>query len=615
MDEDAHAVGDTRYLASVLRSFSSDYKSQFGFPMDSSEQFTDENVKNFVKLNFSLGDLIEKDGKVSLEMAPPNKMPANPGVKLATPMSTYRQYLDEFVVSCPYDQDNDVLATTSLADSIANHVGAVIFNESSVDKPHKPVYKACAEFINNLEGSVLVVGDINGAVTVKLDKDRDFRVLPFTPNWSSQCYSWLQDKQKYMMEWDESSAEIDRKRFDHIVYLFRGEDWRQFKPGLSKVHYLDFIPGKFMVLEDDSKYMYKGKYLTVYHKQGFYSVPHTVLFGKKIEAIMYQVLWWTDVKPKNFSSSMIPLSPEVAIGWPESLVCSEKKDGEPATMMIFNRECTIVKDEKPIHKFIVEKGSDQVLLCEIIDHKIFVLEPIYGDLGTFDEWLTETQHLPSFRTGKYEIIHKKWFNVKPLVVKNLMSKSSEGVCFKRKKDRIGQMDPIYKKLSTYYVKNPIRASYEDYVHSYGGIFQGMHSLYLDPNNIYEGEGVYEVAAFEPYRLIKKRDKDSADEAWYVDVVKTPFNYDKFLVAADTMMFKIAQDGDGGLIHLSRKECTIANDKNVVLDGINMIYRTGFHFHIGHKIYAKGRMWRVSLQKKHPSVGGEFNYYCVRIKEG
>jgi len=615
MEEGAHSVGDTKYLASVLRSMKEDYKEMFGFPMDSAEQFTDENVQNFVRSNLEMGDLVEKEGKVYLEMAPPNKLPANPGVKLATPMSTYRQYLDEFVVSCPYDIENDVLATTPLAESIATHVGAVIFNENSVDKPHKPVYKACAEFINKLEGSVLVVGDINGAVTIKLSTNRQIKVLPFTEHWAAQCYEWLHDKQDYMCEWDEVSATMSRIHFDHIVYLFRGENYVQLDSGYAKVHYLDFIPGKFMVKIAESKYMYKGKNLTVYHKRSHHSVPHTVLFGKKSDAIMFQTLWWTSEMPKNFSSSMIPLSPENAIGWPEALVCSEKKDGVPVSLIVQDKQCAIIEEGKILHKFMVDKGSDHVLLCERIDKKIYILEPIYGDYQNFDEWLTETQKLPTFKTGAYEIHYKKWFTVKPQVVKAFLEGDSEGVCFKRKDDRLGQMDPIYKKISTYYVKNPKRASYEDYVFSLKGVYQGTHSLYLDPDKVYVGEGVYDVSAFEPIQLIRKRNKDNADEAWYVDTVKMQFNYDKFLIAADTMMFNIAQDGDGGLVHLSRKDCTIAKENCVKMDGINMVYTTGFYFNIGHKIYAKGRIWRVTLKRKNPEMEGEFDYYCVRIREG
>jgi len=612
MDEDAHVVGNTKYLAQVLRSMSEDFQEKYGFPLDSMDQFSDNNVENYVRGNLNLGVIKEEAKLAYLEMAPPNKMPATPGVKLATPMATYRQYVDEFEASCPYDEQNDRLATTSLAKDIATHVGAVVFNENSVDKPHKPVYQACAQFINKLEGNILVVGDVNGAVTIKLKKDKKVKVLPVNECWTAESYSWLKDREKFRMEWEELSTSFDKMHYDHIVYLFKGINEPEIVERNSKVHYLDFIPGKFMVEEKPGKYMYKGKNLTVYPKRGNNGVPHTVLFGHNAHPINYQVIWWTYEVPEEVSPSMIPLSPQNGIGWPQNLMCSEKKDGDPAMIIMKNGRGKLIDKDKSVETFDYEGEVNQVLLCEQIEDKIYVLEPACTDSNTFGEWLETQSRRRPFRVGNFKILFKDWFSVTESRVKQFMSYENEGVCFKRKNDRIGQMDPIFRKISTFYVKNPERASYEDYVyHVRKGIIRGMHSFYEDPNGIYNGEGVYEVKANYPYSLIRKRKKDRADPAWYVDIVKMKFNYHQFLVETNKEMFEIAQDHKGGLVHLSRKESTIAKDTNVVKSGLNtIIYRTGFHFAVGHRIYALGKEWKVSLKRENNTLQGIYDYHCV-----
>jgi hypothetical protein len=610
MEEEAHFVGDTKYLAHVLRSFTTDFTEHFGFPMETPDEFTDQNVENYVKANLHTGIIKEKENHAYLEMAPPNKLPANPGVKLATPMATYRQYLDEFVVSCPYDYEHDVLATTPHADAIATHVGAVIFNENSVDKPHKPIYVACAEFINNLTGTVLVVGDVNGAVTIKMTNSKA-RVLPVSEFWAPGCYTWLDKKRKMMMEWDEVSAEFDNLYFDHVVYLFRGEKNILIPDEGSRKHYLDFVPGKFLTYVDKGKYALKGKFLTVYESPGLYGVLHTVLFGAGPHAINYQVQWKTAEIPGEFSSSMIPLSPQNAIGWPDDLMCSEKKDGEPVTIIMKGRKAAIIDKKGDKILFEVNQDISQVLLCEKVGNSIYVLEPVCTDSVTFGDWLATPQRRTPMTVQNFKITFKPWYDVTEIRVKSFLEGNYEGVCFKRKNDIIGQMDPIYRKISTYYVKNPLRASYEDYVHVVGEtILQGVHSVYRDPRKVYSGEGVYEVKANPPYELIRKRDKERADSAWYVDSVRLKFNYEKFLISVDPLMFEVAQDGLGGLVHLSRKRSTIAKENCVIKSGINIIYRTGFHFSLGHKIYALGKEWRVSVKRENKDLVGIYDYHCV-----
>jgi hypothetical protein len=526
-------------------------------------------------------------------------------------MDTYRQYLEEFEVDCPYDYNNDRLATTSLATAIATHVGAVVFNENSVDKPHKPVYQACAQFINKLEGTILVVGDVNGAVTIKIKMDKKVRVLPVNEGWTAESYSWLKDREKFRMEWEEVSASFDNLHYDHVVYLFKGEKDHRIPEGGSKIHYLDFIPGKFMVEDGPNRYMYKGKNLTVYQRRGSNGVPHTVLFGHNNNPINYQVIWWTYEIPGEVSPSMIPLSPQNGIGWPEDLMCSEKKDGEPAMIIMEDGRGKLIDKDKNEELFEYSGDVNQVLLCEQIENNIYVLEPVCTDSFNFIDWLETSSRRAPFEVGEYSVSFKKWYTVNEDRVKKFMSYENEGVCFKRKNDRIGQMDPIFRKISTFYVKNPERASYEDYVYRIKGKFlRGMHSLYEDPKNIYTGEGVYEVKAKYPYNLIRKRKKDKADPAWYVDTVKMKFDYHKFLVEDNKRMFEVAQDHKGGLVHLSRKQSTIAKETNVIKSGINIIYRTGFHFAIGHRIFALGKEWRVSLKKPNQDLQGIFDYHCV-----
>jgi len=527
-------------------------------------------------------------------------------------MSTYRQYLEEFEVSCPYDINNDVLSKTSHAKDIAMHVGAVVFNRSSVDKPHKPVYLACAQFINKLKGSVLVVGDVNGGVLIKLEAGRSFKVLPVEACWPPGAYEWMGDKAGYMLEWDKVSSHLDQKHYDHIVHLFKGERKESVVVKGSKEHFLDFAEGLHMS-RVEGKFMYKGKSLSVFPHHGDHSVMHTVLFPGGHDGILYNIIWWTVECPVKFSSSMIPLSPGIGIGVPSSLMVSEKKDGVPVLMTIKDFEIILVEEGKEIARCSTVKSYREVCLCERIGKMIYVLEPVYSDCGVFSDWVDTKTRRQSFEVPGYSVAYKEWFGVTPQQVRTFLTGNSEGACFKRRFDVIGLMDPVYRKVSTYYVKNPTRASYEDYVYHSNAqhVLQGMHSLYGDPKGVYVGEGVYEVSAFTPKSLIRWRDKSQADPAWYVDAVQTPFKYVDFLVKVDKMMYEVAQDGEGGLVHLMRAERTIAKDKSVVQEGKNIRYRSGFHFPRGHRISALGMNWRVSIKKLVEGVDGVYDYYCVK----
>jgi len=615
MEEGAAIYGDTKYLAQVLRSFGDDFNEQFGFPLDTNDFFSDKSVENYVRNNLDRAELKEVGEKVVLEMAPPCKEQANPGAKLASPMSTYRAYLEEFEASTPYDYDNDKLATTSHADDISTHVGAVVFNKNSVDKPHKPIYKACAHFINKLQGAVLVVGDVNGAVTVKLHKNRNFKVLPFTDGWSSDSYSWLQDCANYMLEWDDLSTTIDNIRFDHVVYLFRGgkDELIDSLVGQDTTHhFLDFIEDKFMVKISKGSFMYKGKNLSTYTPTGSLCVPHTTLFGYSEDSIAFLVLWWTQEKPLTLRASMIPLTPSIGVGEPEDLYCSEKMNGEPVLIVVENGHMVTYKDEKKINDGRWCDKRDQVLMGELIGNKIYILEPLYGDDYYFEDWVLIKKTM-KFKSNNYEYNYKPWLAVTEATVKIFLAGNSEGVCFKRRKEVVGKMDPVYRKIATYYVKNPLYASYEDYVFCNGDfVYQGVHNIYTDPSNLYEGEGVYEVSANKPYVLMRKRNKDYGDLAWYVDAVRMPFKYKNFLIRPDKMLFDIKQDGHGGIVHLSRQKITIAKDTQVELDGNNnMIYTSSMHFAKGHKIFARGTEWRVSIKRVHPDIINVYRYYCVK----
>jgi len=310
---------------------------------------------------------------------------------------------------------------------------------------------------------------------------------------------------------------------------------------------------------------------------------------------------------------MIPLSPGIGVGTPGTLLVSEKKDGVPVLMTIRNNEVILLEEGVEIARASTVKSYTEVCLCERVGKKIFVLEPVYSDCGVFSDWVAMKSRRRQFSVSNYVVEYKDWFEVTQKTVRLFLTDKSEGACFKRKFDVIGLMDPVYRKISTYYVKNPSRASYEDYVYGSNAqhVLQGMHSLYGDPKGVYVGEGVYEVSAYAPKNLIRWRDKSQADPVWYVDAVQTPFKYDEFLVKLDKMMYEVAQDGEGGLVHLMRADRTIAKDKNVVQDGAQIRYRSGFHFPKGHRISALGKKWRVSLKRSVEGMDGVYDYYCFK----
>jgi len=427
-----------------------------------------------------------------------------------------------------------------------------------------------------------------------------------------ELYEWMGDKACYMLEWDKVSSHLDQTRYDHVVHLFRGERKEPVLVKGSKEHYLDFVEGLHMS-RVEGKFMYKGKSLSVFSHRGDHSVMHTVMFPGGHDGILFNILWWTVECPVKFSSSMIPLSPGIGIGVPGSLMVSEKKDGVPVLMTIKNKKIVLVEDGIEIARGRTGKAYCEVCLCERIGKIIHVLEPVYSDCGVFSDWVVMKNRRENFVLAEFNVTYKDWFSVSQQQVRTFLTGNSEGACFKRKSDVIGLMDPVYRKISTYYVKNPKRASYEDYVYSSNAqsILQGMHSLYGDPNGVYEGEGVYEVSAFAPKNLIRWRDKSQADPAWYVDAVQMPFKYVDFLVKIDKMMYEVAQDGEGGLVHLMRAERTIAKDKSVVQDGKSIRYRSGFHFRKGHKISALGMNWRVSIKRPVEGLDGVYDYYCVK----
>jgi len=501
MDDSVDPAFESLMIFEALSCFKGEFVKMYGFDAEDDMQSL-ESVNEYVRKNCGQG-VIKTDGNDNcfLEMGPPAQENVMIEAHYVSVMETYRGFFNSFELGSPYDEDNDVLATTPYAKDIEDHNGAVVFNKSSKDKPHKPVYEYCADFVKKLEGVVLVVGDVNGGIASRLFR-QDFYALPVDEFWSVEHKSWNFQSKDRLIDWEDVPTFLQKHRLDHIVYLFRPA----FKvdpivlPDV-KEHFLDFIPSAEMFENGPGDYTYKGKRLTVWPAKKGRNATHASICGAaKLSTIGFLMQWVTDIIPTMYSPSVIPLTQEINLGSPETLMMSEKSNGVPAELLVSGGEAELrifLGDDSQVKvvkdRFALDE-PDALFLCEVIDTEVVILEPVIYPARTFEEWVKKCEFM--VRSGNFRYSVKDWCDLTKERCQRYMSEPYEGFVVKRKMDRIGQMDPTFKKIRTFYIKNPRHASYEDYINQMkedeGTLLRGYHAIYEDIFGVFEGEGVYEV---------------------------------------------------------------------------------------------------------------------------
>jgi len=378
-----------------------------------------------------------------------------------------------------------------------------------------------ANFCNSLEGNVLLVGDNGGAIAHRTQfrhtytmyrGDPDFNLLKACPNPKSLIFN-----SNYL---DLFNA----NHFDHIVVFLWSYPWR-FPPN-SRVHYLDLIPGLggISLTEISGEFNLSGKLVSLHPDPRGSLVCHTSLFPV-YDPMDHFVAWRSDVFPVIASPSLTPLTNLARLGPQNEVMISDKMDGMPALLEIKTKVARLLSPEGEI--IYEEKNFEcpnQLLVLENVGEDYYVVEPLYHELcGTFGSWL-ELGQIPEF-----DWLHfKEWFSFPKDEDWQKYAISGEGVVLKSKVCVLGAKDYSYRKLSTYFLKLPMRASYEDWIGmislSSEKAYKGYHNIYTDPNKVYDGEGVYEVL-LNSLSIHRKRLKKYADKVWYVEAVSQKINFD------------------------------------------------------------------------------------------
>jgi len=470
-------------------------------------------------------------------------------------MEDIRKYVQEFEPQIPYDPETDTLLEVPEADKLARMGGAVVYSHRSVVKPLKPIYSAAAVFADTLQGKVLIVGDNKGAVAIRTG---------FKHVYVKHGGPWTLEESN--MPGARNERLIDEigphglknhllcNRYDHVVCLLRVDT--KFDYGDAQIHYMTLVNGVsgVVAVSADNEYTVMGKIIQLHVNPVGASVCHTSLC-KAFEPIHYAIVWRTAIFPKDYYSSIIPLSNHDRLGPVSSLYCADKSDGVPVYLRIEGRRASYFDAESnPVLEGIPVDAEDQVLVCEDLGDRLVVSEPLYhSQYSMFEEWLQSGDNITfGHALNGYEKYSapefKNWYSFPPSGEWQHLTEG-EGIVLKKGHTVIGARLHQYRKLATYYVKVKERASYEDYVDKYiKGVtrtvtfYRGEHGLYKDPRNVYTGAGIYEVLV-ESMELSRKRNKQHADFKWYVDAVSSKLDWKKILVSHRVCaVFGIRNDG-------------------------------------------------------------------------
>jgi len=431
---------------------------------------------------------------------------------------------------------------SDLAHRFQEECGAVVYAKHSTTKQMGFLYNCVKNFVNSLEGSVLVVGDNGGAIAYRTQFQHTYTMYR-----GELEFDILKENVRpgCLVHPDEFESLLIRKKFDHVVVFLYSYDF--VFPKDAKVHYCSLLPGNagISITDKTNEFLISGKIATFHPYPVGDLVCHTSLFPV-YDPLDHFVVWRTSCHPTNYVSSIAPLTNIARLGPINEVMISDKIDGVPFYLDI-RANVAILRnsDAVLVQKWEVFGLPNQILVLEkVAPGEYYVVEPLYvSGCATFGDWLLKGNYLKS-NTIKF----KRWHPFPVDFNWQQYAKSNEGVVLKSKKSICGFRDSSFRKLCTYYLKLPDRVSYEDYVGSYpvpGGsttLLRGYHNVYTDPLKIMDVPGVYEVKVCDSTLFRRRAEKKFADPTWYVEAVcakidfnlvfTLPLNFVRFLQTPD-----------------------------------------------------------------------------------
>jgi len=201
--------------------------------------------------------------------------------------------------------------------------------------------------------------------------------------------------------------------------------------------------------------------------------------------------------------------------------------------------------------------------------------------------------------------HKRWYPFPIDLNWQQFAKSGEGVVIKSKESFIGSKDYAFRRLQTYYVKIPSRVSYEDKVERYqskdqkNSVYRGCHNIYSDPDLVFNGTGVYEVNV-QRSSLSRKRDKEYADPAWYVDSVTMKLDFVK-IFSLPLKLMEFAECASQGLGAMTQIKSHRVAYSQIIENRFNQII-VDFPTEIGAMLLYRDKIYSVTHTYEGHSAG-------------
>jgi len=517
-------IAVARVVAEKIKNgFMDKYMSMFNIPFVQQEM-TPEVVLDYLNSPANCAKVVYEDTKIHLETASPLDDTPQATLKWIAPMEEIRSYVQEFDPVCPYNEETDEFIETKRAEKMEVESGAVVYSRRAKTKQLHFLYNCVRNFCDSLEGSVLVIGDNGGAIAYRTGfrhtytmyrGEVDFSVLNASVN------------RNQIVQPDEFPSLLEKRSFDHVVVFLYSYPWRF--PQTQKVHYLTLLPGSNFIRPTDveGEFSVSGKLTSLHPAPKGNLVCHTSLFEAH-DPNDYFVGWYTDLFPRVSSASLTPLSEISRLGPVSKVFISDKTDGETCYLEV-KTDVIVIRDsdQKVIMRGVTKQIPDQLLILErCSDRDFVVVEPLFiSGLSTFGSYLALKPRikLPFLR-------YKEWYPFPTDGNWERFAVGGEGIVLKSMASVIGSRDYAYRKLTTYYLKLPHRASYEDLVfinYSKDGkesVFRGHHNIYKDPNNVYVGEGIYEVLVNTLILFRHRPLKKYADNLAYVQAVSTKMNF-------------------------------------------------------------------------------------------
>jgi len=364
------------------------------------------------------------------------------------------------------------------------------------------------------------------------------------------------------VEYTHLEACFQRVNFDHIVYCFSSN--RLIEYGWSaQRHYLSFVPGINGIVsgKKPGEFLLKGRIMSCSSFAVGTIVSHSLLCGDN-GPYDSSILWYTQKMDIHRHCSMIPLSSSDFVGTVDEIYISDKLDGETLYFSIFGGIVEVFRPEfsNDLYDSFSLPWPNQVLVCEMVGRNIIITEALVHPSNLFSEWCAVRYPVVKvmLKGKEYVVKRKPWYDF-PLNGKwEKYADSGEGVVFKNRNCVLGYHSLRYGKLETYYLKLPQRVSYEDRIERLENQLVGLHGIYLDPDKVFVGGGVYEILMKSRTLRRARGYKKECDPHWYVVSLAHPpkFFHDKKIGRVNSPVFRRNRTecdylpSDGGVIRMS-----------------------------------------------------------------